>query len=267
MDAGQAGMAMPHMLASVDLLKATGPVFDAFSYHSYASISTRCNPKKSTDLMVAMSDDALGRAARIAQFYGGLRDTYEPGKPMWNTETAEAACGGDRWAAQFVDSFRYLDQLGDLARLGVQVHMYNTLAASDYGLLDEKTYAPRPNYWAALLWRRLMGSTVLDSTRVSGMHAYAHCLRQHSGGVTMLAINTHQEAQELDVPIAGELYVLTATTLESGQVMLNGKRLELGSGDTLPALEGTAFKAGRLTLAPESITFVAFPKAGNASCQ
>jgi hypothetical protein len=30
-------------------------------------------------------------------------------------------------------------------------------------LLDENTLAPRPNYWAALLWRRLMGTTVLDS--------------------------------------------------------------------------------------------------------
>jgi len=26
--------------------------------------------------------------------------------------------------------------------------MHNTLAASDYGLLDEKTLMPRPNYWA-----------------------------------------------------------------------------------------------------------------------
>jgi hypothetical protein len=25
------------------------------------------------------------------------------------------------------------------------------LAASDYGLLDETSFAPRPNYWAALL--------------------------------------------------------------------------------------------------------------------
>ena len=41
-------------------------------------------------------------------------------------------------------------------------HLHNTLAASDYGLLDEKTYVPRPNYWAALLWHNPMGTTVLD---------------------------------------------------------------------------------------------------------
>ena len=32
------------------------------------------------------------------------------------------------------------------------------LAASDYSLLDESTgFTPKPNYWGALLWRRLMG--------------------------------------------------------------------------------------------------------------
>ena len=54
---------------------------------------------------------------------------------MWNTETAQAACGGDRWASTFLDTFRYLNQLGILAKRGVQVHMHNTLASSDYGLL------------------------------------------------------------------------------------------------------------------------------------
>ena len=79
------------------------------------------------------------------------------------TETAEAACGGNRSAATFLDTFRYLDQLGRLAKGGVQVVMHNTPAASDYGLLNEKDLAPRPNYWGALLWRRLMGTTVLDA--------------------------------------------------------------------------------------------------------
>ena len=63
----------------------------------------------------------------------------------------------------FLDTFRYLDQLGRLAKGGVQVVMHNTLAASDYGLLDERTLEPRPNYWGALLWRRLMGRAVLDA--------------------------------------------------------------------------------------------------------
>ena len=101
---------------------------------------------------------------RRSRSTAALRDAFEPGKPIWLTETADAACGGNRWDKTFLDTFRYLDQLGRLARAGVQVVMHNTLAASDYGLLDERTFRPRPSYWAALLWHRLMGTTVLDAS-------------------------------------------------------------------------------------------------------
>ncbi len=41
---------------------------------------------------------------------------------------------------------------------GVQVVMHNTLAVSEYALLDQVTFEPRPNYWSALLWNKLMGT-------------------------------------------------------------------------------------------------------------
>src|SRR4051794_40384677 len=84
------------------------------------------------------------------------------GKALLPTETADAACGGNPWASTFLDTFRYLDQLGRLARQDVKVVAHNTLAASDYDLLDENSFEPRPNYWATLLWQRLIGTTVLD---------------------------------------------------------------------------------------------------------
>ena len=68
----------------------------------------------------------------------------------------------NRWASTFTDSFRYLNQLGSLAQRGVQIVMHNTLDSSDYGLLDERDYEPRPNFWAAVLWRRLMGTGALQ---------------------------------------------------------------------------------------------------------
>jgi hypothetical protein len=83
---------------------------------------------------------------------------------MWVTEAADAACGGNPWARTFVDAFRYVDQLGRLARRGLGAVFHNTLAASEYGLLEQDTFAPRPSYWAALLWRRLRARSC--STRV-----------------------------------------------------------------------------------------------------
>ena len=45
-------------------------------------------------------------------------------------------------------------------------------------------------YWGALLWRQLMGPTVLDSSVPVelGLHVYAHCQRHVSGGVTLLVL-------------------------------------------------------------------------------
>lgn len=265
--------AFMHAVKSDDILAATGPVFDAFSYHSYGGVSSRCGrmgASATTTSGTALTEEWLSRGERSEAFYAGIRNRFEPGKPIWNTETAQAACGGDRWASTFIDSFRYLNQLGSLAKAGVQVQMHNTLAASDYGLLDEKTDEPRPNYWAALLWRRLMGTTVLDAgtSPAPSLHLYAHCLRGTAGGVTVLAINADQSAaQMLEIPKGAERYTLAAKELMDSHVQLNGTELMLGAEDALPQLKGTSVRAGQITLAPGSITFLAFPKAHNASCE
>jgi hypothetical protein len=262
-----------HLLTSEGILKATGPVFDIFSYHSYGAVSSRCAVLGSavgTTKEAALSADWLSRGASGEAFYAALRDRFEPGKPIWNSETGQAACGGDRWASTFLDTFRYLNQLGSLARLGVQVQMHNTLNASDYGLLDEKTLEPRPDYWAALLWHRLMGTTVLDpgASPSANLHLYAHCLRNQQGGVALLAINADKDAEQtFHLPVGAERYSVTASTLTDSTVDLNGKRLELGPDDALPVLRGAAVHSETVSLAPTSITFLAFPRAGNAACK
>ncbi len=272
-EATPATVASMPALASAELLAATGPVFDAFSYHFYGAVSSRCasyGADATTTEAEALSEEWLGRAEVVEVFYSGLRDRFEPGKPIWLTETAQAACGGDRWASTFLDSFRYLNQLGTLARRGVQVNMHNTLAASDYALIDTRTYIPRPNYWAALLWRKLMRTTVLDpgSSPAPTLHLYAHCLRGHPGGVALLALNTDKnKAQTIEVPVAAERYTLTALNLTDRVVLLNGNELKLGADDALPDLKGTATHAGKITFAPASITFLALPDARNASCE
>ena len=272
-EGGALGLPPGKSLKSEDLLKATGPVFDAFSYHFYGAVSKRCasmGAQATATEDAALSDEWLSRTDAVEAFYAALRDRFEPGKPLWITETADAACGGDPWASTFLDTFRYLNQLGSMAQRGVQVVMHNTLDASDYGLLDENTLAPRPNYWAALLWRKLMGTTVLDpgTSSTSGLHLYAHCLRDKPGGVTVLVINANRTvSQSLDVPIAAEGYTLTAGDLLSRQVQLNGSELKLGADDALPQLAGTPTLSGNLTFAPASITFLMIPNANNSSCQ
>jgi hypothetical protein len=260
-------------LKTPDLLAATGPgVVDVFSYHHYGTASKRCSgpgmPQMTPDQ--AFSEEWLGRTDATLAFYKPLRDQFEPGKPFWLTETADAACGGNPWGASFVDTFRYLDQLGRLAKQGVQVVAHNTLAASDYGLLDGKTVSPRPNYWGALLWRRLMGTTVLDSgvPLRAGLHAYAHCLRGTRGGVALLLINNDKTAsQTLRLMTPAETYTLSSPNPESAQVWLNGTELNWDGKTDLPRLQGATTKAGDVPLAPATIMFLAVPGAGNGACQ
>jgi heparanase 1 len=260
-------------LRSDDLLAASGPVFDAVSYHHYGALSQRCTgrvPSPAARDEDALSEDWLSGADRAQSDYAELRDRFEPGRPLWITETADAACGGNPWASTFLDSFRYLDQLGRMARRQVQVVFHNTLAASDYGLLDETDFAPRPNYWAALLWRKLMGPVVLDPGPVSEprLHLYAHCLRGRPGGVALLAINPDRTTSlRLDLPVAASRYDLAARHLTDTRVLMNGRELRLVAGDALPALDGEAVAPGRLDLAPASITFLAIAEAGNPACR
>jgi heparanase 1 len=272
-EGGTLSMPLGSLIKSEDLLQAAGPAFDAFSYHFYGAVSKRCamlGAQATTTSAAALSDDWLSRTNGVERFYAGLRDRFTPGKPLWITETADAACGGNPWGSTFLDSFRYLNQLGSMARQGVQVVAHNTLDASDYGLLDENTLAPRPNYWAALLWRRLMGTTVLEAGAppAPGLQLYAHCLRGQPGGVTLLVLNTSSStAGTLALPIAAKRYTLTARDLTDARVELNEKELKLGDDDALPELTGIATRAGNLTFAPASITFLAIPNANNASCR
>lgn len=243
---------------------------DAFSYHHYGAVSQRCKDQGfQTSADQALSEQWLGRTDQTLAYYRDVRDKYMPGKPFWNTETADAACGGNPWGGTFLDTFRYLDQLGRLARQQVEVIFHNTLVASDYGLLDENTFEPKPNYWGAVLWRRLMGTTVLDAGFVNraGLHVYAQCLRGVPGGVGMLVLNSdRQKASSLTIPGAASRYTLAAASLTDKTVMLNGTPLQLGAHDAIPAMEGLATAGGKLAFEPATITFLSVPSAKNQAC-
>lgn len=257
-----------NLIKSDDILKDTGPIFDAFSYHFYGSVSKRCGGKMTVEK--ALTPEWLNSTDTTEEFYAGLRDKYLPAKPMWLDETAEAACGGDQLAAQFVDTFRFVNQLGTLAQKGVKVVMHNTLAASDYGLLDESTLEPRPDYWAGVLWKRMMGTTVLnpeaqvdDSVRV-----YAHCMRNVPGGVALVAMNTDAKAKHsIGIATPAEGYTLTSDSLTSNAVSLNGTVLHANADGSLPALNNQHVNAGTIELDPVSIVFLAVPSAKNAACR
>ena len=255
------------LIGTEDAIKATGPIFDAFSYHFYGTVSRRCMGNMSAGQ--ALTPEWLDRTDIAEEFYGQLRDKYMPGKPMWLTETAEAACGGDPFASEFVDTFRYLNQLGTLAQRGVKVVMHNTLASSDYGLLNEETLEPRPDYWAALLWKRTMGDVVLDPgvPKNQRLRVYAHCSKEGKGGVALVALNIDTEHEQmLGLPVPAQELTLSAPDLTSATVMLNGIKLRAESDGSIGSLKADEVKSGFIRLAPSSATFLVLRSAQNNSC-
>jgi hypothetical protein len=260
-----AAAAKIRLAASSDMLAAATAKPDVVSYHHYAAMSERCGKGTplSTSLEQAMSPAVFDRTLRTLSLYRGLRDRFAPDAPIWLTETGQAACGGDRWSSTFADTPRYVDQLGLLARQGVSVVMHNTLAASDYALIDEETLEPRPSYWAALLWRRLMGTTVLDVQSAGKLRIYAHCLRGIPGGVAMAVVNTGAAALFSAGKAAGQTLTLTASG-ESGAA-LNGRTLALIKG-RLPSLGGAPIRDGIIKAPAASVTFLTFREAGNQAC-
>jgi heparanase len=134
---------------------------------------------------------------------------------------------------------------------------------------DQKTLKPRPNYWAALLWRRLMGTTVLDSGLeiAEGRHVYAHCLRGSSGGVTLLVINNSRTEIAIEVPLESRRYTLSAMPLQHDDVEPNGAALKVDGCGNRPPIEGAATAAGSASFAPVTITFLTVEQSGNSTCR
>jgi hypothetical protein len=259
--AGEGGILPVGEAMSTDKILAAvpKPEFEIFSYHYYGGVSKRCMGNLKPEN--ALTENWLSKTELGLKYYEDARDTYLPGIPIWLTETAEAACGGDPWAATYLDCFRYLEQLGRLAKKGVQVVMHNTLCASEYALLEQDTHEPRPNYWAALLWNRFMGTKVYDAgVLADGVDVFVHNLKNSPGGKSVLIVNTKDSDFSIHIPATAEQFMLTAGAgdLQTKKVSLNGEALELTAKQELPVIKGKKIKAGEIQLPPHSITFLSF---------
>ena len=217
---------------------------DVFSYHYYNGISERLAAVMPTAHWLAeqaTSEPYLAMAGACARAFAPYRDKYVPGGEMWVTESGDAGGGGDTWASTYLDVLRTLNELGDFASVTDGVIFHNTLASSDYGFLKHGTFEPRPNYFAALLWNRLMGHTVYASGEQirEGAHVYCHSRKDGKEGRAYLIINNSVEATKVELPGEAQAYVLGGNgDLRSRVMYLNGKALTLGENDELPALDG-----------------------------
>lgn len=245
-----------------DLLKGTKIKLDVFSYHYYNGISERMAgvvPAAHWQGNQAHSEEYLAVAPACAIAHAALRDEYVPGGQMWVTESGDAGAGGDTWASTYLDVLRTLNELGSYSAITDGVIFHNTLASSDYGFLEHGTFLPRPNYFAVLLWNRLMGTEVYncEDPNREGAHIYCHSRKDGKSGVVYLIINNSlKTSTAVQLPKEALRYTLHAQTMRSPVMQLNGKDLEISGVCELPELCPVVEPQGTVLLAPGSCTFL-----------
>ncbi|XP_057810770.1 heparanase-like protein 2 isoform X2 [Salvia miltiorrhiza] len=156
-------------------LDKSGPnVVDGVTHHIY-NLGAGVDPT----LIKKVQDPSF--LDQIAETYRGVAASIEvhgPWAGAWVGEAGGAYNSGGRYVSHsFVDGFWYLDQLGMTATFNHKVFCRQSLIGGNYGLLNTHTFIPNPDYYGALLWHRLMGTSVLSASHTSSsyLRAYSHC--------------------------------------------------------------------------------------------
>lgn len=234
---------------------------DVFSYHYYNGVSERLAslvPDAHWDADLAHSDEYLAVAPECAKAHARLRDEFVPNGQMWVTESGDAGGGGDTWASTYLDVLRTLNELGSFSVITDGVVFHNTLASSDYGYLEHGSFNPRPNYFAVLLWNRLMGTSVYrdNNPERDGVHIYCRSRKDRKEGFVYLIINNSlTDAVSVELAQTADCYTLSAETMRSSVMQLNGEDLSASASGGIPDLKPKKQEAGTVTLAPGSCTF------------
>lgn len=231
-----------------------------------------------------------------AQVIGAVRAGLRPGQrppEVWMGEGNAAGHGGRLGVTNtFINSFWYLHAMGSAASMGIGRFNRQSLIGGGYELVNRSTFQPNPDFWAALLWRRLVGTAAL-SVEVSpqlesNLRAHAFCAAtaatassSSSSSVVLVVLNfspsqranltllaprhTHRRSWYVRSGLAGS--ALPAVAVRASHVELKGMRtrgngtaswdvLRLGPGDALPEMAGVSENADQaLVLEPQSYAF------------
>jgi heparanase 1 len=199
---------------------------DVVSWHYYPQQSSRgrfANRRAGEKTLLAPRRlDAVLRPARK------IRKAAR-GREIWITETGHALYGGEPGLSDtYLSTLWWLDELGLLAGEGVSRVFRQSLTGSDYGLLDQISFEPRPDYYASFLWKKLMGPLVYERPKVEGVdkriRVYCHSRKGKRKSLCLLLINLLNAESLVELPGAvSERYVLSPEgAVTSSRVLLNG---------------------------------------------
>ncbi|KAM4808921.1 heparanase [Rhinophrynus dorsalis] len=263
-------------------LKAGGDIINSVTWHHYY-LDGRTASKE--DFFSADILDTL--ISEIKTVFQIVNETV-PRKLVWLGETSSTYGGGSPGLSNtYLDGFMWLDKLGISAKLGIDVVMRQALfGAGSYNLVDSD-FEPLPDYWLSLLYKKLVGTIVLNA-RFQGpkddadrnLRVYIHCMNINNpkysvGDVTIYALNLHNSTKRMQLPsvfsgnFVDEYLLLPAGEegLLSTTVLLNGQVLKMVDDTTLPSLNGKQLDPGSpLVLPPLSFGFYVVRNAKATAC-
>lgn len=226
-------------------MPAGGDRLDVLTWHFYPTLSERCPVRpREAELRTLLDPANLAEIDRWAEYVETLAAAHAPDAELWLGETGNAYCGGQSGVSdRFVGSLWWVDQLGRIARRGHRVMIRQTLAGSDYGLLDAETLEPRPDYFASVFWKKAMGTTVLEVAHAGPdtLTAYAHC-DAGGQGVALALVNVDEHrAVTVAVPGAWQsaAWIVDAASLDAEQIRVNGEvpAVDAADLDAAPIVE------------------------------
>ncbi|GMI94437.1 glucuronidase 1 [Hibiscus trionum] len=250
-------------------------IVDGLTHHIY-----NLGPGDDPNMMNKILDPSY--LNQVSQTYKGVSDVVNKFRPQlgaWVSESGGALNGGSKDVSRtFADGFWYLDQMGMASTYDQKVFCRQALIGGNYGLLNATTFVPNPDYYGALLWHRLMGSTVLAVTKESdpNLRVYAHCAKKKHG-VSLIIINLSKDrsfnitlsnakpgdAGKLNYEFVGkqnrEEYHLRALTgdIKDDIVCLNDVPMVQTDSEDIPAMDPKLVDASTpISIVAQSIAYV-----------
>ena len=133
-----------------------GDSLDVVTWHYYPTQSERGGVLRTDpwEPGILLDPEDLDIGFKWAEEVISYRDAHAPELPVWLGESGHAQFGGQPGATDaWEGTFWSLDQLGGLARRNIRVSVRQTHSGSNYGMHDDETLDPRPDYCATVMRR------------------------------------------------------------------------------------------------------------------
>ena len=291
------------------VLETTETHIDVMTWHHYylagAGSTTKASAFATVPYLNTFSTFAASYEALYHEYVGNLTTRTQEKENKNENEKAQAktpqlwmgetggAGGATATAAEvtgkFLGCFWWADKLGTAAYTGhtVVARQEWTELVQQVGKNKEATILIAPSFWTALLWKRLVGPSVLHlaaedasgpqppvAIRTGEVRYYAFSAAAgsgKSGKVVFVVVNLATTKQTLPLVIdgdtspAGQRWSLTAgatpgVDVSTPDIYLNNVKMALSSDGTVPEFAGASIAKGeKITVEPQSVTFLSFP--------